>query len=128
MFEMTGKQYDTLQKILRCITPLITFLTAIGTIWGLEWMALVTATIAAFNMFLGKVLDVSSKKYKESKEKADTEDVLESEKVDPEVTDAIAAFNMFLGKAFDVSSKKYEESKEKADPEDVLESEEGEEE
>ena len=84
MFEMTDKQYDTLQKILRCITPLITFLTAIGTIWGLEWMALVTATIAAFNMFLGKVLDVSSKKYKESKEKADAEDVLESEEGDEE--------------------------------------------
>lgn len=87
MFEMTDKQYDTLQKIFRLITPFMTFLTAVGTIWKFEWMALVTATIAAFNMFLGKVLDECSKKYKESKEskeKADPEDVLESEEGDEE--------------------------------------------
>lgn len=65
---MSDEKYDKLQKIMRIVTPLITFLTAVGTIWGFEWMALVTATIAAFNVFLGQVLNACSKKYKESKE------------------------------------------------------------
>ena len=65
---MTSEQYDKLQKIMRLFIPLITFLTAIGDIWGFRWMGLVTATIAALNIFLGQVLNASSKKYKESKE------------------------------------------------------------
>lgn len=64
---MTNEQYDKLQKIMRLFIPLITFLTAIGDIWGFHWMGLVTATIAALNIFLGQVLNVSSKKYKEAK-------------------------------------------------------------
>ena len=64
---MSSEQYDKLQRIMRIFIPLITFLTAIGNIWGFEWMGLVTATIAALNIFLGQVLNASSKKYKESK-------------------------------------------------------------
>lgn len=65
---MSNEKYDKLQKIMRLFIPLITFLTAIGDIWGFHWMGLVTATIAAFNIFLGQVLTASSKKYKEAKE------------------------------------------------------------
>lgn len=64
---MSSEQYDKLQRIMRIFIPLITFLTAIGNIWGFEWMGLVTATIAALNIFLGQVLNASSKKYKELK-------------------------------------------------------------
>ena len=66
---MSSEQYDKLQKIMRLFIPTITFLTAIGDIWGFKWMGLVTATIAALNIFLGQVLNASSKKYKETKEK-----------------------------------------------------------
>lgn len=65
---MSNEQYDKLQKLMRVFVPLITFLSAIGDIWGFRWMGLVTATIAAFNIFLGQILTASSKKYKEAKE------------------------------------------------------------
>ena len=74
---MSNEQYDKLQKVMRVIVPLIIFLTAIGDIWGLSWMGPVTATIAAFNVFLGQVLTASSKKYKEAKEDPEPETVEE---------------------------------------------------
>lgn len=78
---MSNERYDKLQKIMRTLLPLITmlsaFLTELGNIWGFKWMGLVTATLAAFSVFLGQLLTVSSKKYKEAKE-ADTE-VLDNE-------------------------------------------------
>lgn len=70
---MTNEQYDKLQKLMRIFIPLITFLTAIGDIWGFKWMGLVTATIAALNIFLGQVLNACSKKYAESKKDVDPE-------------------------------------------------------
>ncbi len=68
MTKMTNDTYDALQKVIRLVIPLVTFLTAIGEIWGLSWMSLVTATISAFGIFLGSVLDASSKNYKKEKE------------------------------------------------------------
>lgn len=68
---MSNERYDKLQKIMRTLLPLITmlsaFLTELGNIWGFKWMGLVTATLAAFSVFLGQLLTVSSKKYAESK-------------------------------------------------------------
>lgn len=64
---MSNELYDKLQKLMRVFVPLITFLSAVGDIWGFRWMGLVTATIAAFSVFLGQVLEASSKKYKEAK-------------------------------------------------------------
>ena len=61
---MTNERYDALQKVIRIILPLVTFLTAIGDIWGIGWMSLVTATISAFGVFLGNALEISNKNYK----------------------------------------------------------------
>lgn len=77
MFNLSNKQYDKLQKLMRIFVPLVTFLTALGEIWGIPWMGLITATISAFGIFLGQVLTASSKKYKEAKEDSEPETVEE---------------------------------------------------
>ena len=62
---MSNETYDVLQKVIRLIVPLTTFLTAFADIWGLSsWMTAVTATISAFGLFLGSALEISNKNYK----------------------------------------------------------------
>lgn len=66
--KMSNELYDVLQKVIRIFVPLVTFLTAVGDVWGLSWMSGVTATIAAFGVFLGSCLAISSKNYKREQE------------------------------------------------------------
>lgn len=76
---LTNEAYDALQKVVRLIIPLVIFLTAVGDIWGLSWMAPVTATISAFGIFLGAALEISSKNYHANKDAEVLEDDLEDE-------------------------------------------------
>lgn len=76
---LSNESYDILQRVVRIIIPLVIFLTAVGDIWGLEWMAPVTATISAFGIFLGSALEVSSKNYHKNKDAEMLEDEPEEE-------------------------------------------------
>lgn len=60
---ISNKTYDTLKGIALMIAPLITFLAALGEIWGLPCMVEITATLAALDTLLGAFLNQSSKDY-----------------------------------------------------------------
>ena len=55
--------YDKLKIIAWVLAPLITFLAALGEIWGIPHMVEITATLAALDTFLGALLTVSNRKY-----------------------------------------------------------------
>lgn len=61
---MTNKTYDALKYVALIIVPaLATFANAVGVVWGIPHTNDVAMTIAAFGVFLGAVLGVSSKNY-----------------------------------------------------------------
>lgn len=76
---LSNETYDTLQRVARLIIPFVIFLTSVGDIWGLEWMAAVTATISAFGVFLGAALQNASNNYKKDKVAFNNPEELEDE-------------------------------------------------
>lgn len=60
--------YDKLKIIAWILAPLITFLAALGEIWGIPHMVEITATLAALDTFLGALLTVSNKAYNAAQE------------------------------------------------------------
>lgn len=66
--------YDKLKIIAWILAPLITFLAALGEIWGIPHMVEITATLAALDTFLGALLTVSNRKYNEQKGEGDVAD------------------------------------------------------
>ena len=63
--------YDKLKIIAWILAPLITFLAALGDIWGIPHMVEITATLAALDTFLGALLTVSNHKYNEQQKDGD---------------------------------------------------------
>ena len=64
--KMSNNTYDTLKWIALIVLPaLVTFVAALGEIWGIPYSAQVAATIAAVDAFLGACLQVSSANYTE---------------------------------------------------------------
>ena len=61
---MSNKLYDILNKVSRIVVPVVSFLMAICTIWGLPYGEQITATATAFNTLLGGLLVISSSSYK----------------------------------------------------------------
>lgn len=66
---MSNKMYDTLKWIAQILLPAIgTLYFAIAQIWGLPYAEQIVGTITALDAFLGAVLGISSRAYKEMKE------------------------------------------------------------
>lgn len=63
--------YDKLKIIAWVLAPLITFLAALGEIWGIHHMMEITATLAALDIFLGALLTASNKAYHNKAQKDD---------------------------------------------------------
>lgn len=61
--KLENRTYDILKRVALMIAPLITFLAALGDIWGLPYMVEITATLAALDTLLGAFLNQSSKDY-----------------------------------------------------------------
>lgn len=61
--KIQNSTYDSLKRVALMIAPLITFLAAIGEIWGVPHMVEITATLAALDTLLGAFLNQSSKEY-----------------------------------------------------------------
>lgn len=62
---MNNKTYDAIKYVALIIIPaLATFVNAVGIVWAVPYTNEATATITAFGVFLGAVLDVSSRNYK----------------------------------------------------------------
>lgn len=66
---MSNKMYDTLKWIAQILLPAIgTLYFAIAQIWGLPYAEQIVGTITALDAFLGAVLGISSRAYKEMNE------------------------------------------------------------
>jgi len=72
--KLKNGQYDILKRIALMIVPLITFLAAIGDIWGIPHTTEITATLAALDTLIGALLQISSNNYyKDIRDGGDTE-------------------------------------------------------
>ncbi len=61
---MSNKVYDILKQVSLMIVPIVAFLTALSEIWGWgEYGAEICATISAFGVLLGALLNVSTAQY-----------------------------------------------------------------
>lgn len=66
--KMNNQTYDVLKWIALILLPaVVTFVVAIGEIWGLPYVPQIAATIAAVDTLLGACLQVSSNQYVEKK-------------------------------------------------------------
>ena len=66
--KMSNKTYDLLKWVALIALPaVVTFVAAVGEIWGLPYTAQIAATIAAVDALLGACLQVSSANYAELK-------------------------------------------------------------
>lgn len=77
---MSNRTYDILRWIACIVLPaVVTFVAAIGKIWGIPYTPQVAATIAAVDTLLGACLQISSANYIEKKfdDEADDDDYRE---------------------------------------------------
>ena len=66
---MNNRTYDILKWIAQILLPAIgTLYFAIAQIWGLPYAEQIVGTITALDAFLGAVLGISSRAYKEMNE------------------------------------------------------------
>jgi hypothetical protein len=66
MFKMSDSVYDALKEFAQVWLPAIgTLYFAIASIWGLPYAEQIVGTITAVDAFLGAVLHISTKQYKE---------------------------------------------------------------
>lgn len=73
--KMDNKTYDFLKWVAMIVLPaVVTFVAAIGQIWGIPYTAQIAATIAAIDTLLGACLQVSSANYTEKKFDDDADD------------------------------------------------------
>lgn len=65
--KMSNELYDKLKWVAQYLLPAVaTLYFAVASIWGLPYSEQVVGTITAVDAFLGAVLGISTKKYKES--------------------------------------------------------------
>lgn len=69
---MSNKMYDILKFAALIATPVITFLCAIVSIWGIPYGQQITATLAALDTLIGAVVVIAKQMYdKKQKEEPD---------------------------------------------------------
>lgn len=69
---MSNKTYDILKFIALIVTPVITFLCAIVSIWGIPYGEQIIATLAALDTLVGAIIVIAKKQYdKKQKEEED---------------------------------------------------------
>lgn len=57
-FKMSNETYDKLCILVKCIAPVLTFISAVLAIWHVPYTAQITATLAALNTCLGGIVTV----------------------------------------------------------------------
>lgn len=69
---MSDKMYDILKFVALIATPVITFLCAIVSIWGIPYGQQITATLAALDTLIGAIVVIAKQMYdKKQKEESD---------------------------------------------------------
>ena len=71
---MSNKMYDTLKFLALIATPIITFLCAIVSIWGIPYGQQITATLAASDTLIGAIVAIAKVQY-DKRQKAGEADV-----------------------------------------------------
>ena len=66
--KMTDKTYDVLKVAVWIFVPLASFISAVCVIWKVPMAEQITATLTAFNTFLGALLHKTSKDWYEDNE------------------------------------------------------------
>ena len=56
--KLSNKTYDKLCIIVKCIVPILTFISAVLAIWHVPYTAQIAATLAALNTCLGGIVTV----------------------------------------------------------------------
>lgn len=64
---MNDKMYDTIKAVALICTPVLTFLTAIVSIWNVPFSAELTATFSALDILCGAIVVVAKKIYDDKK-------------------------------------------------------------
>ncbi len=54
--KISNKVYDVLNIIAKIVAPAITFVSAILTIWHIPYTPQITATLGAFDVFIGALV------------------------------------------------------------------------
>ena len=71
---MSNKTYDILKFLALIATPIITFLCAIVSIWGIPYGQQITASLAALDTLIGAIVVIAKQMYeKKQKEVPDEE-------------------------------------------------------
>lgn len=61
--KLSNKAYDNLCIIVKCIAPILTFISAVLAIWHVPYTAQITATLAALNTCLGGIVTMLKSQY-----------------------------------------------------------------
>lgn len=65
---LKNQTYDKLKTVALNIAPILTFISALCTIWGVPYSAQLTASVAAFDTLIGAMLVKSTEIYRAEKE------------------------------------------------------------
>ena len=60
---MSNKTYDIIKNVALIVTPVITFLGALVSIWNIPFSAEITATLSAIDILAGAIVLVAKKIY-----------------------------------------------------------------
>lgn len=60
---MSNKTYDIIKTVSLLAAPVLTFVAALVSIWGLPYSAQITATLAAIDTMLGGLVVISKAMY-----------------------------------------------------------------
>ena len=66
---INNKVYDVLNVIAKIVAPAITFISAVLAIWHVPYTTEITATLGAFDVFIGGLVLVFKAKYDKAKKK-----------------------------------------------------------
>ncbi len=71
---MSNKTYDILKFAALIATPIITFLCAIVSIWGIPYGQQITATLAALDTLIGAIVVIAKTQYEKKQKQEETTD------------------------------------------------------
>lgn len=66
--KLPDKVYDVLKVVALIVVPLTVLISSLGDIWGLPYNVQIVKTLAAIEVFIGSLLEISSVNYRKSKE------------------------------------------------------------
>lgn len=72
---MSNKTYDILKFAALIATPIITFLCAIVSIWGIPYGQQITATLAALDTLIGAIVVIAKTQYEKKQKQEETDGI-----------------------------------------------------